>query len=126
MITLITPSTITYLPNPQFGDSESQVHTVEFKKSMNNTRYTYVKSRAARRKLSLRFDLTLAKAFELMEFIRKYQSTQITLRDHLEQVWRGYITTNPNEVESQAKAIRNSTSAFGHGNIQIEFEGSIQ
>lgn len=115
--------TITFLPNPQFGDSENKVHTVEYKRSINNTRYSYVKKRASRRKLQMRFDLTQAKAFELMEFIRAYHRTKILLTDHLSQRFVGFITTNPNEVESQAKGIKNEQIMFGHGNIQFEFEG---
>ena len=116
----------TFLPNPEFGDSENQAHTVEFKRSIDNTRYSYVKTRATRRKLSMRFDLTQSKAFELMEFIRSYQGTKILLTDHLSQDWLGFITTNPNEIESQAKGIKNSVIGFAHAIIQIEFEGVKQ
>ena len=118
--------TFSFLPNPQFGDSENPTHTVDFKRSINNVRYSYVKTRDTRRKLSMRFDLTQSKAYELMEFIRAYHRTRIMITDHLLQKWVGFITTAPNEVESQAKGIKNSEIMFGHGSIQIEFEGIKQ
>jgi len=116
----------THLPNPLFGDSENTTHTVEKKRSIDNTRYTYVKTRDTRRRLSMRFNLTQAKAFELLEFVRAYHRTQIEIADHPGQVWFANITTSPNEVESQATGIKNSAIMFGHGIIQIEFEGTIQ
>jgi hypothetical protein len=115
-----------HYPNPVFGDAESALQTMEIKRSINNTRYTYVKTRNQRRRLSFRFDLSQAKAFELMEFIRSYHRVQVQIVDHLSQKWIGYIITNPNEVESQAKAIKNEGAMFGHGNVQIEFEGVKQ
>lgn len=118
--------TFSYFPNPVFGDTETALQSIDRKRSMNNTRYTYVKRRNQRRRVTLRFRMTQAKAFELMEFIRAYQATQVQMNDHLNQVWVGYIITNPNEVESQALAIRNPTAMFGYGNIQIVFEGVKQ
>jgi len=130
MITLKAPwpaiQTVTYLPNPEFGDTENLVQTISTFKSMNNTRYTYVKTRDSRRTVNFRFNLTQAKAFELMEFIRAYHRIKIQMTDHLGQVWLGYIITNPNEVESRALAIKNATAMYGHGGIQIQFEGFKQ
>lgn len=118
--------TYSHFPNPEFGDSEAATQSLDRKRSINNVRYTYVKRRNQRRRISFRFDLTQAKAFEMIEFIRAYHSTPIQVLDHLGQTWVGNITTNPNEVESQAKAIKNAEAMYGHANIQIEFEGIKQ
>ncbi|MHA2218509.1 MAG: hypothetical protein ACXACY_21495 [Candidatus Hodarchaeales archaeon] len=118
--------TFIHLPSPEFGNSEANTATVEFKRSVNNTKYSYVKSRASRRRLQIRFDMTQAKGFELLEFIRSYQRVQIQYFDEQGQTWVGYFITNPNETETRSLAINNSTAMFGYVTIQIEFEGTLQ
>ena len=114
--------TFTYLPNPEFGDLEGPRQTVEIKRTINNTRYSYVKSKDARKRLQLRFTLTRGKALELRAFIVSYYRSRVQLTDHLGQVWLGYITTNPNEFESTGRA----SPVTELQNIQIEFEGIKQ
>jgi t-SNARE complex subunit (syntaxin) len=118
--------TFIHLPSPEVGNSEANTATVEFKRSVNNTKYSYVKSRASRRRLQIRFDMTQAKGFELLEFIRSYQRVQIQYFDEQGQTWVGYFITNPNETETRSLAINNSTAMFGYVTIQIEFEGTLQ
>jgi hypothetical protein len=116
--------TYTYLPNPEFGDLEGSRQTVDIKRSINNTVYTYVKSKDLRKRLQLRFTLTRGKALELRAFIVSYYRSKIQLTDHLGQVWLGYITTNPNEFESTGRAVGAPGNELQ--NIQIEFEGIKQ
>lgn len=119
--------TYTYMPNPEWGDSEAFTASVSFKRSMNNTRYTYVKSKDGRKKLQLRFRCTRMKALEFRAFLQAYYRTEIQLQDHEGQVWIGWITTNPNEFEAY-RAVQPVTPDIGRSlmTIQIEFEGTKQ
>lgn len=119
-------STFILLPNPEFGNSEANTATVEFKKSMNNTRYSYVKSRASRRRLQFEFDVTQAKGFEILEFIRSYNRVLVEYLDELGQRWLGYFITNPNQTTSRNLAVKNENAMFAYVTIQVEFEGTLQ
>ena len=118
----------TYLPNPEFGDSESFASTLTRKRSINNTLYTYVKSKDGRKKLQMRFRMTRMKMLEFRAFLAVYYRTRITLFDHLGQLWIGWITTNPNEFENSRAITGTSIANTGStiADIQIEFEGTKQ
>ena len=111
-----------YLPNPQLGDSVGFTGQVEFKRSMDGTKYLYVKSRENRQKLIWNFTLSQMKYLELREVFDVYSSQQFKVTDHNDDVYTGYFTNNPFEFESVRKG------AFSPGNnticqIQLEFEG---
>lgn len=108
--------TITYLPNPRFGDSESLVVSVNTKIALDSTRRTYV-TNTGRRKLILEFKLGSQKALELREFIKSYYSSNITLTDHNNIMWIGNFTVNPFDFIAEINEWQN---------IQIEFEGVKQ
>lgn len=116
----------TYLPNPEFSDGENSVGSVEFKRSMSNIRYSYIKSRAQHRRLFFSIVMTRMKALELRAFLLKYPAKKIQLRDHNGEFWLGYITTNPNEFESTGA--NRSVANVGHSmsRIQLEFRGVRQ
>jgi len=118
--------TIIHLPTPEFGNSEANTATVEFKRSMNNVRYSYVKARPTRRRLQFSFSMTQAKGFELLEFIRSYQRIQIQYTDEENQSWLGFFITNPNETETRSLGNKNANAMFAFVNIQVEFEGTLQ
>lgn len=118
--------TITYLPNPEFGDLESLTNSMTLKRSINGVRYTYTRAKDGRKRLQMRFVLTRTKALEFRAFLYAYHSTQISLTDHLGQVWIGYITTNPNEFENVSALLHVSAAGTTTANIQIEFEGTQQ
>jgi len=115
-----------FLPNPQFGDSESFMASVTTKRSMDNTRYTYVKSKNGRKRLQMRFRVTRMKALEFRAFLVAYYRTRIMLLDHLDQLWLGWITTNPNEFENSQAIPGNVNTGETLADIQIEFEGIKQ
>lgn len=117
MITLQAFQTTTFLPNPEWDDSENLTVEVITKRSMNGILYTYAKTKNERRRLLMRFKLTRAKAFELRAFIHSYFSSEIKLVDHIGQTWIGNLMNNPFEFES----------VVGEGQeIQLEFEGIKQ
>lgn len=115
-----------YLPNPDFSDAENSVGSVEFKRSMTNVRYSYVKSRAQHRRLSFSIQMTRMKALELRAFILKYPASRIELTDHLAVRWLGYITTNPNEFETTGANISSAPIGNAMARIQLEFRGVKQ
>jgi hypothetical protein len=117
---------ISYLPNPEFGDSEGQVSFIEIKRSINSTRYTYVRAKDGRKRLQMRFTMTRMKALELRAFIYAYHSTRMSLTDHLGNLWVGYITTNPNELENVSAIFGTVGTGQTRASIQIEFEGIKQ
>jgi|GEM_PF-2329795 len=119
-------STYTFLPNPEFGDTEGFTADVVVKRSMNNTLYSYVKQKDGRKRLLMRFRLTRMKALELRAFIRAYYRTEIELLDHEGQRWLGWITTNPNEFEYATAVTGGSAGGRSLATIQIEFEGMKQ
>lgn len=118
--------TFIHLPSPEFSNSEGISGTVEFKRTINNTKYTYIRSRAQRRKLQISFEMTVAKGFELLEFIRSYHATQCRYTDELGQRWVGYFITNPNEIETRSLGAKSAEGMYGYVSIQVEFEGTLQ
>lgn len=117
MIKLIAYQTTTILPNPGWSDSENLVDEIMLKRVMEGGRYTYIKTKNSRRKLTFNFKLSRLKSLELRAFIQSYFSSAITLIDHLNQTWIGKFTVNPFEFTSTNADIIN---------IQLEFEGQKQ
>lgn len=120
-----TVQTITFLPNPQFTESEGSVNEVNFLRAEDNTPYSYVKSKGGRRRLSLRFVLSREKAFELRAFYEAYFASQVILTDHLGQVWVGFMALNPFELESTQATLGSAGGEMNHS-AQFEFEGTKQ
>lgn len=112
-----------FLPNPQLGDSITPTGTIDFKRSMDNTKYAYVISRD-RKKLIWNFTLTQHKALELQAYFDAYSSDKALVTDHFGKIYLGNFTINPFEFESVRRAI-NSPGESQH-QIQLEFEGFQQ
>jgi hypothetical protein len=113
------------LPNPQFSDAESLLDTVNIKRAMDGTLYTYVHTRESRRKLSLNFSLTRNKALELRAFIQSYFSSKVKIKDHNNRVWVVNFTNNPFEYDTPERAAP-AISPMPLGELQtitLEFEG---
>lgn len=119
------PITTHYLPNPQSGDSVNSVGSVEFKRSMNGKKYSYVKSRDQRKRLLWTFTLTKAKALELRAYFESYIGFKAKITDHMGKVYVGDFITNPFEFETVSR----STPSPGNdtlNSIQLEFQGFEQ
>ncbi len=119
-----THQTLMLLPNPQFGDGEAPRDTVQLRRAMDGTVYTYVRRTGGRRELNLEFLITRMKALELIEFIRSYQSWPIQLTDHLAQVWVGNITSDIVDMEMTARAPDKPGREMV--TVRIQFEGVLQ
>jgi hypothetical protein len=113
-VRLAAHQTVTYLPNPEFGDSEALLSEVKKKRAVDGTLYTYIKT-TDRRKLLFQFKLTREKALELYAFFKAYHSTTISLIDHNGIEWVGKFTSNPFDFEDGGRDEQQE--------IQFEFEG---
>lgn len=117
-------ATTTWLPSPQLGDSVAATGSLDFKRSMNGTPYTYVKSRDARQKFIWTFLISQDKFFELRAFYDVFNGEQILVTDYEGTQFLGYFTSNPFEFESTGRAVA-SPSLFTNYQIQVEFEGQL-
>lgn len=131
MITLQAPhpglQTTTFLPNPQFSDTEALTASLSVKRSLDGTLFTYKKTKGGRRKLTWTFTLTRPKALELRAFLLSYYASTVKVVDHNDRTWLGNFTNNPFEFESARRA----APAIGDLApeacvITLEFEGVEQ
>ena len=113
-IRLKAKQTVTYLPNPAFGDSEALLDQVNKQRAIDGTLYTYVKT-TERRKMLFQFRLTRGKAMELYYFFETYFATEVFLTDHNGIEWRGNFTSNPFDFGGAGRDEQQE--------IQFEFEG---
>lgn len=98
-----TPMTITLLRNPDLNNEEGLDLVVDHRRAMDGTRYTYVKS-SDKRRLSWGWtNIDRGKMIEVLEFIYEYQGQEIQIVDWRGDVWRGYILTQPFELETNIK-----------------------
>jgi hypothetical protein len=113
--------TTTLLPSPQWGDSKGLTASVRSLRAIDGTLYTYVTSRAGRKKFQWQFEIARNKALELREFINSYRGSLIQVIDHDGDSWIGYLRSNPFEFTGAGRAGPNWP-----GNetmtIQLEFE----
>jgi hypothetical protein len=119
-----TIETVTLLPNPEFGDSEALRDTVQMRRAMDGTTYSYVRRTGGRRQLQYDFNLSRAKALELIAFVRSYQASKVQIIDHLNETWVGNITVNPTEFETVSRSV--TTPGRERVNVRLEFEGVKQ
>lgn len=119
-----TIQTATYLPNPQLGDSVNNVLSLEIKRAMDGTKYSYVKTRN-RDRLIWTFRLSQHKGMELMAFYQAYNASQLKITDHLNNVYIGYFTSNPFEFEASNRSV-DSPGLDTMVTVQVEFEGTKQ
>ncbi len=95
--------TATILPNPEFSDVEAHQHSVIVKRSMNNTKRTYVRS-SNRFLLTYTFRLTRGKALEFEAFVRCYYGSKIKMTNHKDEVWLVNFATNPFDFVGDSRA----------------------
>jgi hypothetical protein len=114
----------TVLPNPEFSDQEGLRHTVDRKRAVDGTLYTYVKRRADR-KLSWTFRLTKNKAFEVEALSRLWFADPVNIVDHNGRRWLGHLMNNPFEfttTERRGQAIAPYTRGESV-TVEVEFQG---
>lgn len=112
--------TATILPNPQFSDVESHQHSVAFKRSMNNTKRTYVKS-SSRYILTYAFRMTRGKTLELEAFVKSYYGSRIKMTNHNNEDWLVYLSNNPFDFTGDSRAFGVPGNEMGV--VTLSFEG---
>ncbi len=119
--------TTSVLPNPRFGDAENLRVAISMKRTMDGTRYTYIKRKGGR-KLQWTFKLTRNKGLEVRAFIQSYFTSKIKVIDHNDRVWIGNLTNNPFEFDTPSRAAPaiSPTPRGENQVITIEFEGDEQ
>lgn len=113
--------TTSVVPNPLFGDSTNLTNTLDIKRGMDGTTYSYVKTRDLRVRFIWTFRLSRHKALEMRAFFDAYHSEKIKLTDSDGEVYIGNFTTNPFEFEATRRAL--NSPGLEDAQIQIEFEG---
>lgn len=94
---------LSYLPNPELSDVRRPVQSVDIRRSMDNTRRTYVKT-SNRWSFNYTFVLTRQKALELRAFIESYYLAPLVITDHRGVRWSVYFTSNPFEFNGAGRA----------------------
>ena len=108
------------LPSPDWGDSIVLSNTLNIQHALDGTSYTYIKSKANRKRLHWQFILSRNKILELKYFFEKYHSTQVRVVDHLNQSWIGYFQSNPFEAAHEGAAF--NFPGKDVSNLVLEFE----
>jgi hypothetical protein len=119
--------TTSILPNPRFGDSEGLRAEVRVKRTMDGTRFTYIKRKGGK-KLQWTFKLTRNKSLEVRAFIQSYFASKIKVIDHNDRVWIGHFINNPFELSTESRAAP-AIAPMPRGEnvvITLEFEGDEQ
>ena len=111
--------TTSVLPSPQFNNTEGRRLQVEMKRSMNNTRRSYVKS-SPRSRITYNFQVTRNKGEEIKQFILAYYRSKIRWTDHLGDVWEGYFTSNPFALGGAGRAAGSPGGEYQEISIQLE------
>lgn len=114
------------LPNPKFGDSETQIRELDIKRSINGTPYTYARVTNNQR-LLYQIEITRQKSLELKAFIERYTGFAWELIDHKNQKYRvkylsDFIMQNFKRIAYGVSDPFGSEEAV---TIEIELEASL-
>lgn len=121
MFQISSDSVVTQLPSPQFSDSRALQHDVNVKRTLNGSRRTYVKHKPRRRFL-WQFSLSRMKALELRAFVECFHSELMTIVDHCDETWSGYLTNNPFELDMVSRALGSASNGIRAERVQVTLE----
>lgn len=110
------------LPNPLHGNDEGFDQSVQFRKSINGTRYTYVKS-SDRKTLVFSWDfLGRGKLVEIQEFYKLYAGNHVKLTDFRGDVWDAIFAEDPS-LSVEVRTVNSGAARKESGSITLEFLG---
>lgn len=121
MFQISSDSVVTQLPSPEFSDSRALQHDVNVKRTLDGTRRTYVKHKP-RRRFVWQFNLSRMKALELRAFVECFHSDRLSITDHCDNEWSGYLTNNPFELDSVSRALGSTTNGIRAERVQVTLE----
>lgn len=115
--------TITVLPNPDLDNSEGRDISVDFRRSMNGARYSYIKS-SEREALNFEWtSLGRGKIIEVQEFYKLYTGEHILLTDFRGDAWDVIFTTAPIIIEMARRSFNSGGNRKESGNLSLSFLG---
>lgn len=114
--------------NPDFSNTEALTAVVSSKRAVDGTLYTYVKTKAGRRKMTWTLVMARPAALALRAFLFSYFASRIKVTDHNDRIWVGFFTNSPFEFDTPSgggpaysDGLRNDLQS-----ITLEFEGIEQ
>ena len=121
MIVLSTSTSVTVLPNPQFGDTQLLESAMVVKRALDNTVRTYIKKHGQYRlKYSFR-GLGHGKILELLAFIKANPTDEITLIDYNDIVWKARWAHSDTSYSLEQR----SMFGYEYGDIDLEMIGVL-
>jgi len=121
-----SPTVELNLRNPDLGDSMQHDIKLQYGRVMNGNLFTYKYTPATKRLLMTFRHLTKAKVDELIDFLHQTSGREIKYTDYNNVVWRGAITTDPNEITTLGPvqgSDGSSAACIEVSEITIEFDG---
>jgi len=107
------------LPNPLHTDTENLISSINLRRSMNNKKYTYVKS-SDNRILRYTFTLNRNKALELQDFFRFYNANFMKMSNWKGEIWKVQLKTNPIDFSQ----VTRYSPTGARVDVNLEFEGT--
>jgi hypothetical protein len=102
LIILGVPGQTVILPCPIWGDSQAYQGTIDLKRAMTGTTYTYVK-KTQTQKLNYSFELWTFKMLELRSFFIEHSEEVMTLQNHNAETWLVHLVNNPLEFTTEER-----------------------
>lgn len=122
------PTVTLTLRNPDLGDGQQQDMQLNYGRAMDAGVYTY-KRTPALTKLLLTFNfLTKATVDELIDFLHQSSGREIRYTDYNGVIWRGAISTDPNEIATTGSIPgvgSSSDECVEISSLTLEFEGEV-
>lgn len=118
------PVVTTLLPNPDNGDEEAVDPSVSFRRTMNGTRYSYVKSSDVRR-LTYNFsNVGRGKLIEMQEFYKAHAADEIRLTDHRGDTWRLRFVDSEVSFSTERRSFDAGSVRKESGDFTLTFVGT--
>jgi len=92
------------MPNPEWGDMQRGISTVQVKQALDGSVVTHVHRIPNARLFELKFQLTRLKSIEFLEFYQRFGGDKMQMELYSE-VKVGYLKINPLELEKTKRAL---------------------
>ena len=92
------------LRSPDLSNQQNVSHSMVTVRTGNGDLYTYVKPKRGREVHQWEFTISYFKSLEVKEFMRTFGNGLARVTDHNDEVYIGYLTINPFEVQGAGRA----------------------
>ncbi len=120
------PQVLIALPSPEFGDTEAEVGEAFIKHLRLGEKLRYRRKKDGRRRNQYQFVVTRRKGEEFFQFYKIFGAEELIITDHLDQIWWGFISVNPIDLETISAALNDPLGSFSMMSFQIEIEAFRQ